>query len=120
MSTNRRQLGNFGERLVARWYEKHGFQIVDRQWRSRAGEIDIVAMRNSLIVFCEVKTRRSAAFGTPAEAVDWRKQMKIRKVAMDWLRAHEVTGKEIRFDVACVFPVADQKNFSCQVITNAF
>ncbi len=120
MSTDRKELGNFGEQLVARWYEKHGFQIVDRQWRSRAGEIDIVAKRLALVVFCEVKTRRSAAFGTPAEAVDWRKQMKIRKVAMDWLRSHECRGMEIRFDVACVFPAGKQKKFSCQVITNAF
>jgi len=51
MSTDRKELGNFGEQLVARWYEKHGFQIVDRQWRSRSGEIDLVAKRLALVVF---------------------------------------------------------------------
>lgn len=120
MKLNRKELGNFGEQFVARWYEQNGYEIIDRQWRVRSGEIDLVAHKNSLIVFCEVKTRSSNAFGTPAEAVSKQKQLRLRKLAMEWLRMHGKTAKEIRFDVACVMPSAERKEFECQVITNAF
>ena len=69
MTAARKALGAFGEDKAAAWYERNGYRVVARNWRCRDGELDIVARRGSTVVFCEVKTRASAAFGVPAEAV---------------------------------------------------
>lgn len=75
--------------------------MLDRNWRVRGGELDLVLSRGSQIVFCEVKTRSSSRFGSGLEAVDARKQRFLRRTAMSWLDAHPVRG-ELRFDVATV------------------
>ena len=100
----RRELGTAGEAAVSAWYEAAGYAVVDRNWRVRDGEIDIVARRGTTIVFCEVKTRRSDAFGAPAEAVTARKQARLRKLVVQWLAAHDARADELRFDVASVRP----------------
>ena len=74
-----------------------------RNWRSRQGEIDLIVRRDGLMVFCEVKTRSSGAFGEPFEAVTRTKQMRIRRLAAEWLRSRTGGGPyELRFDVASV------------------
>src|SRR5262245_35879970 len=65
----RRGLGSLGEDAVARWYEQRGYSVAARNWRVREGELDLVLQRGRTVVFCEVKTRRGDAFGTPFEAV---------------------------------------------------
>jgi putative endonuclease len=100
----RRAVGAAGEAAVAAWYEAAGFTVVDRNWRVREGEIDVIARRGAVLVFCEVKTRRSDAFGTPAEAVTVRKQARLRKLALQWLDAHGARAEQLRFDVASVRP----------------
>jgi putative endonuclease len=102
MTAARKALGAFGEDKAAAWYEAHGYRVVARNWRCREGELDIVARRGSTVVFCEVKTRASAASGIPAEAVTPAKQRKLRALAVLWLRASGVRAPELRFDVACV------------------
>lgn len=104
MTDARRQVGDAGEHAVADWYRAAGFTIVARNWRVREGEIDLIAQRGPVLVFCEVKTRRSDAFGIPAEAVTFRKQARIRKLAALWLGAHDGNAGEVRFDVAAVHP----------------
>ena len=76
--------------------------VVDRNWRCRDGEIDLVLTRARLLVFCEVKTRSSDAYGSPAAAVTPAKQARLRKLAMRWIDAQQVRPRAIRFDVACV------------------
>ena len=79
--------------------------MVDRNWRSRTGEIDLVARaidRPGLLVVCEVKTRSSFDFGHPAEAVGIVRQRRLRALALEWLRAHGQWADELRFDVAAV------------------
>ena len=111
----RRRLGDAGEALVARWYEQRGFVVVDRNWRCREGELDLVCAGReagvSVLVFCEVKTRRSTAFGSPLEAVTITKQRRIRVLAGRWLaeqgsagggRVGGVRAPRLRFDVASV------------------
>ena len=103
MTQARRALGASGEELVATWYETHGYHVVARNWCNPTGELDIVATRGSLVVFCEVKTRTSDAFGVPAEAVTRTKQARLRKLGAQWLeQAGGRGGGEIRFDVASV------------------
>lgn len=103
VARHRQWLGAHGEALVASWYEAHGYCIVVRNWRCREGEIDIVAKSETTLVFCEVKTRTSTAFGAPGEAVTWSKQARLRRLAALFLTAeqHEYAA-DLRFDVASV------------------
>ena len=102
MTAGRRALGAHGEELAARWYRERGYEVVDRNWRCREGEIDVVARRGRTVVVCEVKTRRSDAYGSPAAAVTAAKQRRLRRLALAWLDAHGAGGCALRFDVACV------------------
>lgn len=104
MTDARRVLGAQGEDAVAQWYGDAGYAVLDRNWRVREGEIDLVVRRDVTIVFCEVKTRRSDAYGSPAEAVTYRKRARIRNLAVRWLSANAVRGDALRFDVASVKP----------------
>jgi putative endonuclease len=98
-----RALGRRGEEAVATWYETRGYQVVARNWRCREGELDLILRQGRRFVFCEVKTRTTAAFGVPAEAVDRRKQAKIRRLAARWLQDESpMRAVAIRFDVASV------------------
>ena len=102
MTQARRALGTKGEDLVAAWYLANGYQVLDRNWRCRDGELDLVVRLGRTVVFCEVKTRTSDAFGVPAEAVNRRKQQRIRALAARWLQESPSPAGEIRFDVAAV------------------
>ncbi|WP_419847026.1 YraN family protein [Candidatus Poriferisocius sp.] len=94
-------LGRWGEDRVVRWYLRHGFEILERNWRCSRGELDVIVRRGPVVVVCEVKTRSSNAFGSPAEAVGWQKQRRIRRLAAQWLSEQERTGAvRLRFDVA--------------------
>jgi putative endonuclease len=98
----RGRLGASGEAATAAWYERAGYEILDRNWRCREGEIDLVVAGAGVVVFCEVKTRRSERFGAPFEAVTITKQRRLRVLAARWLSAHPQGGVAIRFDVASV------------------
>lgn len=99
----RARLGASGEASVARWYEDHGYQVLARNWRCRDGELDLIVALGRQVVFCEVKTRGSDLFGTPAEAVTRTKQMRIRRLAARWLEEEApARPRAIRFDVASV------------------
>jgi putative endonuclease len=87
---------------VAAWYQAEGYEVLDRNWRCRTGELDIVARKGSTVVICEVKSRSSTAFGIPAEAVTRSKQARLRQLAALWLGQSPVRAAEIRFDVASV------------------
>jgi len=98
----RNHLGAWGEALVADWYLSQGFEVLARNWRGAAGELDLVVRRGSTVVFCEVKTRSTTAFGTPAEAVSKAKQARLRTLALAWLAEAQPRVAELRFDVGCV------------------
>jgi putative endonuclease len=98
-----RDLGRTGEALAADWYTARGYDVLARNWRCRAGELDLVVARGRFVVFCEVKSRTSDRFGSPAEAVTGDKQMRIRRLAARWIEeAAPGRPRAIRFDVACV------------------
>ncbi|MCI0346842.1 MAG: YraN family protein [Chloroflexi bacterium] len=102
MTHARLALGARGEDAAAAWYVANGYEVVARNWRCREGELDLIVRRGRTIVFCEVKTRTSTAFGFPAEAVDYRKRQRLRVLAARWLDDAPLRAKEIRFDVASV------------------
>ena len=96
------ELGGHGERIAATYLTDAGLQVVDRNWRCRDGELDIVAREGDALVFCEVKTRRGVGFGHPVEAVTATKQRRLRTLAQRWLAAHDEHAPELRFDVVGV------------------
>lgn len=104
MTRGRLRLGAAGEDLAAAWYEANGYRVLARNWRCREGEIDLVCLRDRVVVVCEVKTRSSDAFGHPAEAVTPAKQQRLRVLAGRWLEeeAGALRPRSIRFDVAAV------------------
>ncbi len=115
----RRVLGERGEALAADWYERAGYEILGRNWRCRAGELDLILGRGRAIVFCEVKTRSSTRFGAPIEAVTRAKSQRIRRLAAQWLAESALHGRELRFDVASVMVERDHPPV-IEVIEGAF
>jgi putative endonuclease len=95
-------LGQRGERIAARCLEERGLRIIETNWRCSRGEIDIVAADGSCLVICEVKTRSSTAFGSPAEAVNRQKSARLRGLGLQWLMDHPSHWDAIRFDVVAV------------------
>jgi len=80
------------------YLERAGLRILDRNWRSTIGELDIVAAERRVLVVCEVKTRSGTGFGTPLEAITRHKQARLRRLAAQWLVAHGVLFDEVRID----------------------
>ena len=102
----RRALGVGGEDLAAGWYEEHGYEILERNWRRREGEVDLIVRRGATVVFSEVKTRSTDRFGTGAESVLPAKQRRLRRLASRWLsELTPAAGRarvELRFDVVSI------------------
>ena len=100
---DRQALGRWGEDVAVRHLETSGYEVVDRNWRCPQGELDVVAVGDGRVVFVEVKTRTSTAFGEPAEAVTPKKARRIHGLAFAWLREHRPPGElGLRFDVISV------------------
>ena len=99
---HRAALGAYGERVAVRALTDAGLSVLDRNWRCRDGELDVVARDGDALVFCEVKTRTGTGFGLPAEAVTWRKRHRLRVLASAWLAAHDHHAPQLRFDVVGV------------------
>ena len=90
--------------MAERRYRRDGYRVLARNWRCPSGEIDLILERGGLVVFSEVKTRSSTAFGWPAEAVDRRRQARLRAAAATWIRSTGAQAGEVRFDVVSVLP----------------
>jgi putative endonuclease len=99
MASSRRALGADGERRAARWLERSGYRVLARNVRAGGVELDLVVARGALVVFVEVKTRRTALHGPPELAVDVRKQRRLWRGAAAWLREHGGGFARARFDV---------------------
>jgi putative endonuclease len=104
MSTGARNkgVGSYGERVAAQRLVAAGMVLVDRNWRCDLGEIDLVLRDGDVLVFCEVKTRSSAAYGHPLEAVRPDKGARLRRLAARWVSEHDVNLRELRIDLVGV------------------
>ncbi len=107
MTLQRQVLGIQGEDLAVAELERHGYAILARRYRTRHGEIDIVARDGDTIVFVEVKAKESAEFGTGAEAVTARKQRRVISMAVDYLARNRLTSRPCRFDVVAIDGVGE-------------
>lgn len=110
---DRGELGRLGEDLAFEYIRRSGMLVLDRNWRPRGagirGELDIVAREGDELVVVEVKTRRSIAYGTPAESITRRKIRALRSLALAWLDHRSIHAPNIRFDViSIVIPPAGQ------------
>jgi putative endonuclease len=105
--------GRRGEEMAIRHCRGLGFEILATNYRKPFGEVDIVARDGRTIVFVEVKTRRSQAFGSPFEAVDARKQRQLVRIALDFLQCRDLTDVAARFDVIAI--TVDQKGQPMQL-----
>lgn len=91
--------GALGERVAARWLERQGYTVLARRWRSGHRDIDVIAERDGVVAFVEVKTRAALEFGDPVEAVHTQKQRSLVRSAREWMARHDGTRPEYRFDV---------------------
>lgn len=106
MTKDTKRLGERGEDAAASYLERAGLDVIERNWRCDAGEVDIVALDEGTVVFCEVKTRKTAAKGTPDEAVTPAKQRKYGRLAAAYLQANDLAGTSVRFDVISILVIA--------------
>ena len=114
----RSAFGRLGEDLAAALYEGDGYEVLERNFTCPEGEIDLIARRNDIVVFCEVKARRTNYFGDPAEAVTPAKQARLRRLAAIWLSHHRREARRLRFDVVSI--VGDGRGSRVRRLENAF
>lgn len=100
--SDRHTVGRRGEALVADWLERRSFSIVGRNVRVGRLELDLIARRARLLVFCEVRSLSSDRLYAPAESIDGRKIARLRQAAARWLADQRIRGVDVRFDVAAV------------------
>ena len=111
-------LGESGENLACDELRRRGYAILARRYRTRAGEIDIVARDGDALVFVEVKTRRSVRYGRPGDALTLAKRQRLTMMAADWLARHRIRAAACRFDVVGV-TVVDGRS-AVTVVRGAF
>ncbi len=102
-SNNSAKTGKKGEDEAARFLSSKGYEILERNFHTREGEVDIIAREGKTLVFVEVKAGRQLSFGDPETWVDLKKQQKIGLAAESYLQSHDIENVDCRFDVVAVF-----------------
>lgn len=118
---NTKESGSYGEELACRFYESKGFDILEKNFRCRLGEIDVIAENADTVVFGEVKLRKDASFAGAAEYVTRSKQKRIVNAARFWLSGRKRQDKYLRFDVVEIYAPEGKEGKACiNLIDNAF
>ena len=119
MTLKTKEYGEKAEDIAAKYLEKSGYEIIEKNFTTKLGEIDIIAKDNDTLVFVEVKARTSLKFGLPEHSITYTKQRKISKVALLYLKARKqiTKNKKARFDVVSILT---GKEFKIRLIKNAF
>jgi|YNPNPStandDraft_1061719.scaffolds.fasta_scaffold02926_4 putative endonuclease len=118
MAASNKTIGKQGEELAVDFLKKHHYHIIQQNYRCPFGEIDIIARKKNVLVFVEVKTRRSSSCGLPQEAIHERKQRTIAQVALAFMQHYRLEGIPARFDVVAVH--LTQHGQHLELIENAF
>ena len=118
MLNKRQQFGKESESKAVRYLKKSGYKILEQNYRTKLGEIDIIAKDKGTIAFIEVKSRRSGNYGNPKWAVTPKKQRKISMVALYYLKTTNQSGEKARFDVVTL--TSNYDNPRIEIIKNAF
>jgi putative endonuclease len=118
---DRKLLGKYGEELAESFLREQGYGIVERNWRCRTGELDIIAEFEGTLVFVEVRTRRpSGSFGIAKESIDYRKQLKVRETIQFYLHRYKKHDQRVRIDVITVELSADGADPHIEHMQGAF
>ena len=117
--SNNKVLGAFGEEIACNYLKSNGYRILERNFSCRAGEVDIIASQDDMIVFVEVKTRSSERYGSPSEAVSAAKQGKIVKTALYYMQSKRLLDYMCRFDVIEIIPEVENR-YQINLIKDAF
>lgn len=120
MHSFNKETGNLGEEIAENFLIESGYTILDKNFRCKIGEIDIIAREGNYICFIEVKTRYGDLFGSPCEAVTYSKQQKINKVAQFYIMKKKLFKFFFRFDVIEVILNKNDDNYSIKFIKDAF
>jgi putative endonuclease len=118
MSAASQQLGEEGERIAESWLAGRGWRMLDRRFRSGHRDLDLIAERDGIVAFVEVKARRGKSFGHPVEAVNWRKQRELTRSASVWLARFGDGKHTFRFDVIGV--LIGESGVRVRHVENAF
>ena len=118
MVNRQQEFGRKAESIAVRQLKKAGYKIIARNFRTRIGEIDVIAREGATIAFVEVKARRSSHFGHPKQAVTYAKQRKISMVALEYLKSTDQMRSKARFDVVSVTSLSNEPKI--EIIKNAF
>ena len=119
MSRFRSEFGKFGEDLACAELQRLGYVILDRRFRTRLGEIDIVAKDGAVVVFVEVKARLDGSFGDPLEAVTWQKRHRLGRMAQAYLYQKHLGDAPCRFDVVAIVEHPDSAR-AIELVRGAF
>ena len=115
----RRRFGDFGERVAASHLEAKGFAILERNWSTKEGEIDLIASRGEELVFVEVRSRRGRSMGTPEESITGRKASHVRAAAQAYIQEHPDAPPNPRIDVIVLELDAKGRVMRVEQIENA-
>lgn len=107
--SHNQEIGQKGEQAAVKYLERHGYEILDRNWTCIAGEADIIAKDDDVLVFVEVKTRTNDIYGLPEEAVDRTKRKRYENIALAFLSTCDITDIEVRFDVVALVLIGDNR-----------
>lgn len=116
---SRTVIGHLGELLAAEKLRREGYVILERNYRCPAGEIDLIAREDEVLVFVEVRTRTSDGFGSPLETVTFFKQRRLREVAKHYLRERRPLYRDVRFDVVGII-LKEGEEAQIEIIPHAF
>lgn len=117
---DRKQIGNIGENIAVSYMQKSGYEIIERNFSGRLGEIDVIAKEGRYLCFVEVKARCDIRHGYPREAVTVQKQNKIKHMAMLYISKHKLYDVSVRFDVVEIMLNEDMTMKDIVILKNAF
>ncbi|MGV7222536.1 MAG: YraN family protein [Nitrospinales bacterium] len=121
MTKKRLNLGRVGEDEAIKFVKKQGYRILQTNFKTKSGEIDIIAEDKKVVAFIEVKTRTTGEYGSPLEAVNHHKQNKIVQVANQFLVQYKVENRECRFDIVAInAPTEEPSTWEIELIKDAF
>lgn len=105
-----KNIGRIGESIAEKYLINNGYKILERNFKSKTGEIDIIAYKSNILVFVEVKTRTNNKFGFAHEAVDYRKKKKIQNTANSYINFKKIENIQYRFDIIEVYLTTKEIN----------
>lgn len=120
MKNYNKAIGKYGESIARDFLINNGYKILDMNYRNRYGEIDIISIKNDIIIFCEVKSRYTNSFGNPIEAVTYYKQKQIIKLSEMYLLYKKYNNYNVRYDVIEVNFNKLNNNFKVNHIKDSF